>query len=351
MEAAQDIEGPRSWQHDGPNRHPPVAAGTGEGVYAEDPGQEVLRLLDPPGLRTLLARKNTLVYAVLPERADLGKAPHAGLLHAKVWISDRKRAVVTSANLTGGGLYANREIGVCVGRTESGELLSLLRAWTPRPVTRRTIQQLAQLKEKYAAPQRPSPIIPPPLEFDFSRFAEDTLAGLGLDPEHILHGLGRGAFRVRLGSGHVTAKVHCSEADARSDFHFEVSRPDHEHMAAGRVDGLIYLPYDHGPDGRLMSVAGQPQLVWFPRDVLYGRGGMHRTAFDRAAVTKRKVSFRPGSQDLYLYNRTRGRHRQPATFPLVGADAAGGILVAKAPSPVSTPPQADHLVNRGASTP
>jgi hypothetical protein len=50
LESSQDIEGPETRQHDGPDRHPPGAAGSGKGVYAEDPRQEVSPV-EPMGCR------------------------------------------------------------------------------------------------------------------------------------------------------------------------------------------------------------------------------------------------------------------------------------------------------------
>ena len=41
LETAQDIEGPGTRQHDGPDRHSPRTARTGKGVHAEDPRQQV----------------------------------------------------------------------------------------------------------------------------------------------------------------------------------------------------------------------------------------------------------------------------------------------------------------------
>jgi hypothetical protein len=39
---------------------------------------------------------------------------HLPKLHAKVYVSGTKKAIVTSGNLTGGGLYRNYEYGVCI---------------------------------------------------------------------------------------------------------------------------------------------------------------------------------------------------------------------------------------------
>ena len=41
---------------------------------------------------------------------------HLPGLHAKVYIADGKAAIITSANLTAGGLFRNYEYGVCVSR-------------------------------------------------------------------------------------------------------------------------------------------------------------------------------------------------------------------------------------------
>ena len=45
-----------------------------------------------------------------------------GLLHAKVVLVDRERAVIGSANLTWGGLVANHELGVLMEDPEAGEI-------------------------------------------------------------------------------------------------------------------------------------------------------------------------------------------------------------------------------------
>ena len=39
---------------------------------------------------------------------------HLPRLHAKVYVSDHRRAVITSANLTAGGLHRNYEYGVFI---------------------------------------------------------------------------------------------------------------------------------------------------------------------------------------------------------------------------------------------
>src|SRR3972149_10569015 len=43
---------------------------------------------------------------------------HLPRLHAKVYISDEKQAIVTSGNLTAGGIYNNFEYGVFIKETE-----------------------------------------------------------------------------------------------------------------------------------------------------------------------------------------------------------------------------------------
>jgi len=49
-----------------------------------------------------------------------------GLLHAKVVLVDRERAVIGSANLTWGGLVANHELGVLIEGPEAWEIGRLL---------------------------------------------------------------------------------------------------------------------------------------------------------------------------------------------------------------------------------
>jgi phosphatidylserine/phosphatidylglycerophosphate/cardiolipin synthase-like enzyme len=44
---------------------------------------------------------------------------HLPRLHAKVYISDITQAIITSANLTAGGIYNNFEYGVFIGEQET----------------------------------------------------------------------------------------------------------------------------------------------------------------------------------------------------------------------------------------
>ncbi|MFZ5898178.1 MAG: phospholipase D-like domain-containing protein [Bacillota bacterium] len=48
--------------------------------------------------------------------------PKGSLLHAKVVVADREKAVVGSANLTGPGLEANLEVGVVLGPTQARQV-------------------------------------------------------------------------------------------------------------------------------------------------------------------------------------------------------------------------------------
>lgn len=48
---------------------------------------------------------------------------HLPRLHAKVYVSDLKQAIVTSGNLTFGGLSANYEYGFCVGHAHTVEIV------------------------------------------------------------------------------------------------------------------------------------------------------------------------------------------------------------------------------------
>lgn len=56
---------------------------------------------------------------------DFQKAT-GGLLHAKVVLADRERAVIGSANLTWGGLVGNHEVGVLIEGPEAWEIARLL---------------------------------------------------------------------------------------------------------------------------------------------------------------------------------------------------------------------------------
>lgn len=48
---------------------------------------------------------------------------HLPRLHAKVYISDTKKAIITSGNLTAGGIYNNFEYGVCINQAEKVEIV------------------------------------------------------------------------------------------------------------------------------------------------------------------------------------------------------------------------------------
>lgn len=53
-------------------------------------------------------------------------------LHAKVYVIDNERAIITSANLTNGGLQKNIEIGICIEGEQLKEITTLLGDWFAR---------------------------------------------------------------------------------------------------------------------------------------------------------------------------------------------------------------------------
>ncbi len=283
-----------------------------------------IRLLDPRALRRLYARPDTELYAVLGAYEPSSDS-HAGLLHAKLWLSDGQAGVLTSANLTGWGLAGNREVGTKLDRSDVRALEEIISEWPRRRVTDRILDQLEALKASHLVPTRP-PAVPHPPKTNYTVFAQRALATAGLEPRHIPSGLGREAFEVQFHGRTLRVKVHCSQADDRDDFHFEVSRKDHAHFQAGRLDALCYLPVHRLTGDELASAPGQPVVIVLTREVLYGRGGLHQTAFRRGSEKKRKVSYRPASFDLHLYNRSRERAKLPATFPLGALADSGGVV-------------------------
>ena len=82
-------------------------------------------------------------------------------LHAKVYVVDRCRAIITSANLTEGGLFTNYECGVLVDDNEvAANIREVVRSYfeLAQPVPLATLQKLAEhcsteqfLKEKQEA--------------------------------------------------------------------------------------------------------------------------------------------------------------------------------------------------------
>jgi hypothetical protein len=56
--------------------------------------------------------------ASLSELVTNSTVVHLARLHAKVYVADRSRAIVTSGNLTAGGLFANHEYGIFVRDAE-----------------------------------------------------------------------------------------------------------------------------------------------------------------------------------------------------------------------------------------
>lgn len=75
-------------------------------------------------------------------------------LHAKVYVFDTARAVVTSANLTAGGLAINHEWGLLVERAECGEVFTRAEAlWGAlrRSLTLQDISRIEQGLERHRA--------------------------------------------------------------------------------------------------------------------------------------------------------------------------------------------------------
>ncbi len=80
------------------------------GPGGRDTLERFLRLrTDAPGLLTVVFRE-----------------PEGGVLHAKVVVADRRKAVVGSANLTWGGLRGNHEIGVLVEGEPAWQIAELV---------------------------------------------------------------------------------------------------------------------------------------------------------------------------------------------------------------------------------
>jgi hypothetical protein len=69
-----------------------------------------LRLLTAVTLRHILDRASD--YEALATLAKRGETRNLERLHAKVYLSDQSRAIVTSANLTQPGLTSNHELGI-----------------------------------------------------------------------------------------------------------------------------------------------------------------------------------------------------------------------------------------------
>ncbi len=71
-----------------------------------------VELLTAARARSLLAGTcDPQALALIAERGGVGGVYRLPLLHAKVYVADRRAAFVTSANLTAGGLHANYEYG------------------------------------------------------------------------------------------------------------------------------------------------------------------------------------------------------------------------------------------------
>lgn len=78
-------------------------------------GLEQLDLLTnftPDGL--VSGSSNPRAMADLVADVPVTRVFHLGGLHAKAYVADQSRALITSANLTMNGLYSNTEIGVLV---------------------------------------------------------------------------------------------------------------------------------------------------------------------------------------------------------------------------------------------
>jgi len=76
----------------------------------------------PPGIRERLERLRSRPGIRVVDFEAAG----GGLLHAKVIVADRERAVIGSANLTWGGLVRNHEVGVLIEGSEVWEIARLV---------------------------------------------------------------------------------------------------------------------------------------------------------------------------------------------------------------------------------
>ncbi|MCH7984739.1 MAG: phospholipase D family protein [Chloroflexi bacterium] len=68
---------------------------------------------------------NPRAMADLVSDVPVTRVFHLGGLHAKAYVADRSRALITSANLTMNGLYSNTEIGVLVDNDQIASELAL----------------------------------------------------------------------------------------------------------------------------------------------------------------------------------------------------------------------------------
>src|SRR6185503_9282524 len=73
---------------------------------------QVLTDLSPDNI--LASATDPRALARIQESIRTCRVWHLRRLHAKAYIADDRRAIVTSGNLTAGGLWANYEYGVCI---------------------------------------------------------------------------------------------------------------------------------------------------------------------------------------------------------------------------------------------
>lgn len=66
---------------------------------------------------------NPKVFQTLSSEIEDFKIWHLPKLHAKVYISDKKKSIVTSGNLTNGGLFSNFEYGIQINTSKETEII------------------------------------------------------------------------------------------------------------------------------------------------------------------------------------------------------------------------------------
>lgn len=246
--------------------------------------------IDPGALKMLMAADHEVRFAHPDTR-----------LHAKVYVADEKRALVTSANFTSPGLglrgsRTNAELGLV---TSDAAIVTEVVAWFERlptsPLTKQALQELETWVRNVPPPV--SPPKAPRLKLSDQAVVQAALQraeanGVILAHEHLPTGAGRNAFVVRVPgvNGWLTLRAKVSGAEfirGKSMFHFEMYRTDVEKEG---VDGFIFVPTG---ENRSLLDAGQAPTLFVPFDRMVGGGSRRigRSTLRRAERGGRRAAL------------------------------------------------------------
>jgi hypothetical protein len=199
--------------------------------------------------------------------------PAARRLHAKLYIADDARVLVTSANLTGRGLglkdRSNAEAGVLL---EDADRVAEVMEWVDGLEAVDLVEEdLARLRAWRAGQPIPEPTAPPlsRLEALHAAFGAAQDRGLISSFAHVLRGAGKYAFRIEIPGVERTllVKARASQPDPRKPgvaFHHELHARD---LSVDGLDGFVFVPLTVQ-----RTLDDDAPLVFMPFDRIIGRG-------------------------------------------------------------------------------